>query len=62
MENLTYDQALTELQQIVQALENGNISMDELPEKIDRAAVLIEFCKEKLRQNETQVNNLLNES
>lgn len=61
MENLTYEQALMELQQIVTALENGTISIDELAEKTARAALLLQFCREKLRQTETQVNNLFSE-
>lgn len=61
MENLTYEQALMELQQIVTALENGTISIDELAEKTTRAALLLQFCREKLRQTETQVNNLFSE-
>lgn len=60
MENLSYEQALTELQQIVTALENGAISIDELAEKTARAAAMIEFCREKLRTTEAQVNRLFN--
>lgn len=62
MENLNYEKALEELQQIVAALENGSISIDELADKTTRAATLIQFCREKLRQTETQVNNLFSES
>ncbi len=61
MENLTYEKALEELQQIVSALESGAITIDELADKTARAATLIQFCREKLRQTETQVNNLFNE-
>ncbi len=61
MENLSYEQAFTELQQIVAALENGAITIDELTEKTARAAALIQFCREKLRQTEAQVNDLFKE-
>ncbi len=61
MENLTYERALTELQQIVNALESDAISIDELAEKTTRAAMLIQFCREKLHQTESQVNNLFKE-
>lgn len=62
MENLTYEEALTQLQQIVTALESGTISIDALGEQTDRAATLIQFCREKLRQVESQVNNLFSEA
>lgn len=62
MENLTYEEALTELQQIVTALEDGTISIDALEEQTNRAAMLIQFCREKLRQVENQVNNLFSEA
>ncbi|MDX1939539.1 MAG: exodeoxyribonuclease VII small subunit [Saprospiraceae bacterium] len=58
MENMTYEAALLELQQIVTALESGEIGIDELSTKTERAAALIRFCQEKLRKTEEQVNNL----
>lgn len=58
MENISYEQALAELQAIVNALENGEIGIDELSAKTERAAALIHFCQEKLRQTENQVNTL----
>ncbi|HMP14595.1 MAG TPA: exodeoxyribonuclease VII small subunit [Saprospiraceae bacterium] len=58
MENTTYEQALTELQQIVEALENGNINIDELAAQTERAAELIRFCQEKLRQTEERIQRL----
>lgn len=61
MKNLSYEKALIELQQIVAALESGAITIDELAEKTARAATLLQFCREKLRQTETQVNNLFSE-
>jgi exodeoxyribonuclease VII small subunit len=58
MENITYEQALTELQRIVEALENGNISIDELAAQTERATELIRFCQEKLRQTEDRIQGL----
>ena len=61
MENLTYEKALAELQTIVNALENGDTSIDELAAKVERAAELIQFCQEKLRQTDEKINTLFNE-
>jgi exodeoxyribonuclease VII small subunit len=57
----TYQEAFTELQQIVNDMENGEISVDELSVKVKRAAVLIQFCKQKLNSTEEDVNTILQE-
>ena len=42
----TYTEAFDELQQLVQEMENGEISVDELAIKVKRATELIAFCKQ----------------
>jgi exodeoxyribonuclease VII small subunit len=54
----TYAQALQEVQTIVQSLQEGQIGIDELSEQLSRAAKLIKFCREKLRQTEQEVDGL----
>ena len=54
-----YAQAFEELQQIVSEIEEGHISVDELSEKVKRAAFLINVCKEKLSSTEEDVNRIL---
>lgn len=58
-EKLTYEKALAELQSIVNDLEEDAIGIDQLSEKINRAAELIGFCREKLRSTEEEVDRLL---
>ncbi len=58
---IKYTEALDELQQIVQEIESGEISVDELSEKVKRASVLIAVCKEKLFKTEDDVNQILKE-
>ncbi|REJ83788.1 MAG: exodeoxyribonuclease VII small subunit [Bacteroidetes bacterium] len=60
-EKLNYTDAFEELQQIVQEIEQGEISVDELSEKVKRAALLIKFCKNKLSTTEEDVNKILKE-
>ena len=48
MENneiLNYSDAYQELMEIVQEIENGDISVDVLSEKVKRASILLRFCK-----------------
>jgi len=58
---IKYTDAFDELQQIVEEIESGEISVDELSEKVKRASVLIAVCKEKLFKTEDDVNQILKE-
>ena len=55
----TYTDAFEELQTIVSEIEQGEISIDELSEKVKRAALLIKVCKAKLTATEEDVNHIL---
>ncbi|MBP6459059.1 MAG: exodeoxyribonuclease VII small subunit [Crocinitomicaceae bacterium] len=60
-EEINYTVAFEELQLIVQEIEEGEISVDELSIKVKRAAQLIKVCKSKLTQTEEDVNQILKE-
>ena len=55
---LTYEQALAELQAIVADLQEDAIGIDELADKSERAAELIRFCRERLRRTEERLETL----
>jgi exodeoxyribonuclease VII small subunit len=56
-----YSKAFEELQDIVSEIERGEISVDELSEKVKRAALLIKICKSKLTSTEEDVTRILKE-
>jgi exodeoxyribonuclease VII small subunit len=56
-----YTEAFEELQEIVLEIEQGEISVDALSEKVKRAAVLIKICKSKLSNTEEDVARILKE-
>ncbi len=58
-EGIKYTEAYSELEEIVGEIENGEISVDELSEKVKRAAQLIKICKEKLTSTEEDVSKIL---
>lgn len=60
-EKVNYTDAFEELQTIVSEIEQGEISVDELSEKVKRAAQLIKICKSKLTTTEEDVNKILKE-
>jgi len=59
-QTLTYEQAYKELSEISSEIENETISVDELATKVKRAMELINFCKAKLREVESEVNKSIN--
>ncbi len=58
---LTYDGAMAELQAIVAEIEEEEISIDDLSVKVKRAAELLQYCQQKLRQTEDDVNKVLSQ-
>ncbi len=59
---LNYQSAMEELQTIVAQLEANAIGIDELSEKVKRAAELVQFCQQKLRTTEKEMDNLFDEA
>ncbi len=59
--SIKYSQAIEELENIVNDIENENISLDDLTEKLKRASFLIKTCKKALFNTEKEVNSILNE-
>jgi exodeoxyribonuclease VII small subunit len=56
-----YTEAFEELQEIVLEIEQGEISVDKLSEKVKRATMLIKICKAKLSSTEEDVAGILKE-
>ena len=55
----SYDEALVELQDILEQLQGESTNLDELYRLVSRAGFLIQLCKDRLRHTETQINQLL---
>jgi exodeoxyribonuclease VII small subunit len=56
---MKYTEAFEELQEIVSAMEEGQIGIDELAEKVKRATELIRICRLKLTSTEGDVQKIL---
>jgi exodeoxyribonuclease VII small subunit len=56
---MKYTEAFDELQKIVSAMEEGQIGIDELAEKVKRATELIRICRLKLTSTEGDVQKIL---
>ncbi|MDO5664207.1 MAG: exodeoxyribonuclease VII small subunit [Bacteroidia bacterium] len=55
----TYSQAKQELEEIVLAIESGELDVDALTKKVKRASELIAFCKEKLTKTDSELQKIL---
>jgi exodeoxyribonuclease VII small subunit len=56
---LSYEEAFAELKSIADAIGNDAVSVDALAEKVRRASVLMAICQEKLRNTESELDNIL---
>lgn len=60
-ESLSYGEAMEELNRILAAIEGDAVDLDELGERVARAAELIRMCREKIDQTEFQVRTIIEE-
>jgi len=61
IKSMTYREATQELEEILRAIENDTVDVDELTQKVQRSSQLIKLCKEKLRSAENAINQVFNE-
>lgn len=57
----SYQEAVGKLRQIVNEIENGDLDVDLLSEKVCEATRLIKLCKEKLYKVDEEVKKVLEE-
>ncbi|MDE6073921.1 MAG: exodeoxyribonuclease VII small subunit [Muribaculaceae bacterium] len=58
-DKLTYTEAVTELQQILEAMQSENCDIDRLTKMTARAAALIEECRRRLTATDTELQQIL---
>ncbi|RXQ97608.1 exodeoxyribonuclease VII small subunit [Ancylomarina salipaludis] len=58
---INYREAITEIEETIQAIENEELDVDQLSDKVKRVSELLKICKEKLHNTEKEVENILNE-
>jgi exodeoxyribonuclease VII small subunit len=58
---VTYNEAITEIEEILGKIENEELDVDELAEKVKRVSLLLKTCKDKLLKTNEQVEQILKE-
>lgn len=62
MENATFEESLSQLEEIVEKLENGDVSLDSAIEEFDKAMKLIKTFDEKLNNAEKSIAKIVEEN
>ena len=58
---VTYNEAISEIEEILEKIENEELDVDELADKVKRVSVLLKICKDKLLKTNEQVEQILKE-
>ncbi len=61
IKKISYNEAMTEIEAILEKIENEELDVDDLADKVKRVAVLLKMCKDKLQQTNEQVEQVLKE-
>ncbi|NOQ27959.1 MAG: exodeoxyribonuclease VII small subunit [Bacteroidales bacterium] len=56
---ISYSEAVIEVEEILQQLENEELDIDILSEKVKKVSSLLKICKKKLHQTEDEVQKIL---
>jgi len=59
MAKVTFEAAMKQLEQIVQELESGNLSLEDSIKKFEEGIKLSKFCSSKLDETEKKITLLL---
>jgi len=56
--NFSFNNAVKEIEKILQNIETGDLDVDKLSDEVKRASELIKQCQKKLRSTEEEINSI----
>ena len=56
---LTYSEAISKIEEILNKIENEELDIDQLAKNVKLASELMKFCKSKLHDTENEVEKIL---
>ncbi|MCI6349378.1 MAG: exodeoxyribonuclease VII small subunit [Tenericutes bacterium] len=59
--NITFEESLLKLENIIRELEKGEVPLDDMVKKYTEAMSLVKFCNDKLNSATETVNKILAE-
>lgn len=58
---MKYEEALRQLEDIVEKMENDELDIDQLSDQLKKAKKLVKLCKHKLTKTDAEIRKLLSE-
>lgn len=58
---IKYEEAVAQLEEIVDKMENDELDIDQLSDQLKRAKELVKLCKDKLTKTDEEIKKLLSE-
>jgi len=58
-QKFNYSKSLKEIEEIVKQIESGELDVDKLADKVQKATKLIKQCRDKLRTTEEDLGRIL---
>ena len=59
--NITYTEAVNQIEEILRKIENDELDMDELTKQVRNASELIKYCKSRLFETEQEIEKILDD-
>ena len=57
-----YEEAVSQLEEIVQKMESGELDIDMMSTELKKAQLLIKLCKDKLTKTDEEIKKILESS
>ena len=62
MENLSFEESLEKLEEIVNRLENGDVPLDDAIDEFEKAMQLVKVCNQKLSSAEESIAKIVQDN
>ena len=59
MKDIKYEEAVRQLEKIVDKMESGELDIDSMAAQLKKAQELVKLCKEKLKRTDADIQKLL---
>ncbi len=56
---ILYTEAITEIEEIINDIDNGELNVDDISEKVKRVSYLINICQKKLHSTQMEVEKII---
>ena len=59
MKDIKYEEAVRQLEKIVDKMESGELEIDSMAAQLKKAQELVKLCKDKLKRTDADIQKLL---